>query len=99
MQPVQRVAVPLLPGHSQLKWPAISGLPGRRRLPAMNLEIVNGYVCRNCTDVERAKKGEDPAKAKGPAGDIGALAGIEEPRGVNRPLAFGGRGTQVNLLL
>jgi hypothetical protein len=27
----------------------------------MLLNIVNGYVCRNCTDVENAKKGIDPA--------------------------------------
>lgn len=26
------------------------------------MEIVNGYVCRNCSDVELAKKGVDPAK-------------------------------------
>ena len=25
------------------------------------MNIVNGYVCRNCTDVELAKKGVDPA--------------------------------------
>jgi hypothetical protein len=28
----------------------------------MSMEIVNGYVCRNCSDVELAKKGVDPAK-------------------------------------
>lgn len=65
----------------------------------MNLEIVNGYVCRDCTDVERAKKGEDPAKPQGLATGIAALAQDLELRGVNRPLAFGDRGTQVNLLL
>ena len=27
----------------------------------MSMEIVNGYVCRNCSDVELAKKGVDPA--------------------------------------
>jgi len=33
------------------------------------MEIVNGYVCRNCTDVEYAKKGVDPAHPKdGPQG-------------------------------
>ena len=30
----------------------------------MSMEIVNGYVCRNCTDVELAKRGVDPAKPK-----------------------------------
>jgi hypothetical protein len=35
----------------------------------MSMEIVNGYVCRNCTDVEYAKKGVDPAHPKdGPNG-------------------------------
>lgn len=33
------------------------------------MEIVNGYVCKNCTDVEYAKKGVDPAHPKdGPDG-------------------------------
>ncbi len=33
------------------------------------MEIVNGYPCKNCTDVENAKKGIDPAKPKdGPNG-------------------------------
>ena len=30
----------------------------------MLLNIVNGYVCHNCTDVENAKKGIDPAHPK-----------------------------------
>jgi hypothetical protein len=35
----------------------------------MRIELVNGYVCRNCTDVELAKKGVDPAHPKdGPNG-------------------------------
>jgi hypothetical protein len=33
------------------------------------MEIVNGYSCRNCTDVSYAKKNIDPAHPKdGPAG-------------------------------
>jgi hypothetical protein len=24
------------------------------------MQVVNGYVCRDCTDIERAKKGIDP---------------------------------------
>jgi len=28
----------------------------------MSMSIVNGYFCRNCADVELAKKGMDPAK-------------------------------------
>jgi hypothetical protein len=31
----------------------------------MAIELVNGYVCRNCTDVEYAKRGVDPADPKG----------------------------------
>jgi hypothetical protein len=62
----------------------------------MGIEIVNGYVCRDCTDVERAKKGDDPARPTG----IAATADTrDEPCGVNRPLAFEERGTQLNLLL
>lgn len=35
----------------------------------MAMEVVNGYVCRNCSDVEYAKKGVDPAHPKdGPQG-------------------------------
>jgi hypothetical protein len=67
----------------------------------MSLEIVNGYVCRDCTDVARAKKGEDPAskplEAKPQA--PGTVATDEERRGLNRPLASGARGTSLNLLL
>ena len=69
----------------------------------MNLEIVNGYVCRDCTDVARAKKGEDPAtKPNSPEARDHKAPGAprdDELRGVNRPLAAGERGTQVNLLL
>ncbi len=33
------------------------------------MEIVNGFPCKNCTDVDLAKKGIDPAKPKdGPNG-------------------------------
>ena len=69
----------------------------------MSMEIVNGYVCFDCTDVARAKKGEDPAakpnspEAKGHKPFDAAQN--DAARGVNRPLAFGDRGTQVNLLL
>ncbi|HEX2116401.1 MAG TPA: hypothetical protein VHM01_18505 [Alphaproteobacteria bacterium] len=66
----------------------------------MSIEIVNGYVCRNCTDVERAKKGEDPVETPtAPAMPDKIGSGEVEPRGVNRPLAEGARGSRVNLLL
>jgi hypothetical protein len=63
----------------------------------MSIEIVNGYVCRDCTDVERAKKGEDPAEKPNASPKPGSSE--DQPRGVNRPLADGERGTRVNLLL
>ena len=37
------------------------------------MEVVNGYVCKNCTDVDYAKKGIDPAHPKdGPNGAYAA---------------------------
>jgi hypothetical protein len=39
----------------------------------MSIEIVNGYPCKNCTDVDYAKKGIDPAHPK------------DGPNGVNAP--------------
>lgn len=35
------------------------------------MQIVNGYVCQNCTDVEYAKKGVDPAHPKDPPAQPG----------------------------
>jgi hypothetical protein len=69
----------------------------------MSMEIVNGYVCRNCTDVEMAKKGVDPAKpeeagkaeeakpGRGPAVTFGgSLAAPPElsPTQVAQPVAY-----------
>ena len=37
------------------------------------MEVVNGYACKTCTDVEYAKKGVDPARPKdGPNGAYAA---------------------------
>ena len=30
----------------------------------MSMEVINGFICRNCTDVELAKRGVDPAHPK-----------------------------------
>lgn len=46
----------------------------------MSIEIVNGYPCKNCTDVEYAKKGVDPAHPK------------DGPNGVNAPEKAGETG-------
>ena len=35
----------------------------------MSMEIVNGYVCRNCSDVSLAKRNIDPARPHDPPGE------------------------------
>jgi hypothetical protein len=76
------------------------------------MEMVNGYVCLNCSDVAKAKRGIDPAanplqaaQGKNKSGaantkDLGAKElAAKDTLGVNQPLAAGLRGTQVNVLL
>ena len=56
------------------------------------MEVVNGYVCNNCTDVEKAKKGVDPARPKdGPNG----ADKVEEAKPSDRgpAVTFGGEVT------
>lgn len=62
------------------------------------MEVVNGYPCKNCTDVEYAKKGIDPARPKdGPNGvyaadnakpgekpDPSKAGGVDDTRGAER---------------
>jgi hypothetical protein len=75
--------------------------------------IVNGYVCRNCTDIDLAKKGVDPAHPPDKFDPTQAAKdGKSDPTkpgsdlkqtaaavdGVNRPLLAGTIGTQVNIL-
>jgi hypothetical protein len=76
------------------------------------MNLVNGFVCANCTDVELAKRGVDPAhpqrgvqKAQG--GDdverrpaLGSTIDEEVQKkrlGENRPLTSGEVGTRLNL--
>lgn len=48
----------------------------------MRIEVVNGYVCRNCSDVDLAKRGVDPAHPKdGPNGAYKADAAGKADRG------------------
>ena len=71
------------------------------------MTLVNGYICRDCTDEELAKRGIDPAHPKdGPKGlqaaadkksDAEASIAKEEV-GVNRPAGVGPLGTQLNVL-
>jgi hypothetical protein len=56
------------------------------------MEVVNGYVCRSCTDVANAKKGVDPARPKeGPNGAYAADK-AEESKATQRgpAVTFGG---------
>lgn len=71
------------------------------------ITLVNGYVCRDCSDEELAKRGVDPAHPKAETKADRARAnekretdvwhGAEE-LGVNRPLEDGRVGAQLNLL-
>ena len=55
------------------------------------MEVVNGYPCKDCTDVEYAKKGVDPARPDdGPQGAY-ATEKPEEPKAERGPaVSFGG---------
>ncbi len=57
------------------------------------MEIVNGYVCRDCTDVSMARRFVDPAKPE--AGPFGVTAQDDSAR--NSPaVVFGGRLAELN---
>lgn len=54
------------------------------------MEVVNGYVCNNCSDVASAKKGVDPAHPKdGPNGAAKAEKAQDTDRGP--AVVFGGQ--------
>ena len=65
------------------------------------MSSVNGFYCRNCADVELAKKGMDPAKpGREYAGGevyIPPSADSKQPLGVNAPEKDGSVGTRLNL--
>lgn len=42
------------------------------------MEIVNGYPCKNCTDVENARKGIDPAKPQAGPNGVNAIDAAKE---------------------
>jgi hypothetical protein len=54
---------------------------------------VNGFTCRNCTDVDYAKKHIDPAHPK--AGPYGINA-ASDPSLANKPVVFGGALSSLN---
>jgi len=65
------------------------------------MSSVNGFYCRNCADVELAKKGMDPAKPgreySGGEVYIPPSADSKKPLGVNAPESNGSIGTRLNL--
>ena len=70
------------------------------------MQIVNGYVCQNCSDVALAKKDIDPAHpdqgtanadASGKSGKTGGTAqGSSQPGFAANAVAFGGALGQAN---
>jgi hypothetical protein len=67
------------------------------------MQIVNGFVCMNCTDVERAQKGIDPAHPKpdatvaGPREVANAASSPAGPLTQNA-VSFGGSLSHLNAL-
>jgi len=66
------------------------------------MSTVNGFYCRNCADVELAKKGMDPAhpgrEYSGGEVYVPPSADSKHPLGINQPEKDGGAlGTRLNL--
>jgi hypothetical protein len=63
------------------------------------MRVVNGYFCRNCADVELAKKGRDPAdpQREHASGTVYIPPPTDKELGVNRPEESGAVGTRLNL--
>jgi hypothetical protein len=66
------------------------------------LELVNGYWCRNCADVELARQRIDPARPHRELSGGEVYVPPPPPKpwedlGVNRPEASGTVGTRLNL--
>ncbi len=66
--------------------------------------LVNGYYCRNCSDVELARRGMDPARPgrEWSGGEVYVPPPKDDPRskllGLNQPDENGGAlGTNLNL--
>jgi hypothetical protein len=67
----------------------------------MSMSIVNGYYCRNCADVELAKKGMNPAhpgkEYSGGEVYVPPSADSKKPLGLNAPEKDGPVGSRLNL--
>ena len=67
------------------------------------MQIVKGFVCMNCTDVERAQKGIDPAHPEQPARVAGPSDGASETTGpagtlTQNAVSYGGALSHLNAL-
>jgi hypothetical protein len=67
------------------------------------MQIVNGFVCMNCTDVEHARKGVDPAhpdQAATASGPRDAANEASSPTGTltRNAVSFGGSLSHLNAL-
>ena len=68
------------------------------RMPVM-VQNVNGYVCRDCTDVARAQKGIDPARPKdGPYGRDRGKSGSVQPVSPASLATSGDVGTRLHVV-
>ena len=78
--------------------------------PYLSLRLVNGYVCRNCTDEDLAKKGIDPEHPKRKLAENGKVDPADakhlgDPQktptnvelGQNRPETSGNLGRSLNV--
>jgi hypothetical protein len=65
------------------------------------MSVVNGYYCRNCADMELAKKDMDPAHLgrEYAGGEVYVAPSADDKKklGVNRPEQSGALGTRLNL--
>ncbi len=72
-------------------------------------QLINGQLCFNCTEVDRARRVLDPARAQEakalgvdpsrilPDGQVKPKDSIAGASGVNQPLASGTKGRNVNM--
>lgn len=73
----------------------------------MTTQMIDGVICRNCSDVDRARKAEflgvDPSRISAtgqvkPKSDPTNPVSAADATGVNQPLATGNKGRSLNLL-
>jgi hypothetical protein len=60
------------------------------------MQVVNGYICRDCTDVARAKQGIDPAHPTPNARSSYARQNPDQPEA--KPATTGDVGTRLHVV-